>query len=62
MNNSEADIQSSYDRVAERYATEFFEELKRKPFDCQLLDEFAKSVSGAGAVCEVGSPYALRSD
>lgn len=41
-----------YDRVAEQYATEFFEELKRKPCDRQLLDQFAESVSGTGAVCE----------
>ncbi|MGH9872203.1 MAG: class I SAM-dependent methyltransferase [Pyrinomonadaceae bacterium] len=46
--------QAGYDRVAEQYATEFFDELERKPFDRQLLDQFAESVSGAGAVCELG--------
>lgn len=51
---SKSDLQAGYDLVAEHYATEFFEELKRKPFDCQLLDQFAESVSGAGVVCELG--------
>jgi len=48
------DLQPGYDCVAEHYATEFFEELNRKPFDRQLLDQFAESVSGAGPVCELG--------
>ena len=51
---SKSDLQAGYDRVAEHYATEFFEELKRKPFDCQLLDQFAESLSGTGVVCELG--------
>jgi SAM-dependent methyltransferase len=51
---SKSDLQTGYDRIAENYATEFFEELKRKPFDCRLLDEFAESVRGAGVVCELG--------
>ncbi len=51
---SKSELQSGYDRVAQQYATEYFDELRRKPFDCQLLDEFAKSVTGAGGVCEVG--------
>jgi SAM-dependent methyltransferase len=54
MNESRSDLQTGYDRIAENYATEFFEELKRKPFDSQLLDEFAESVRGAGVVCELG--------
>jgi len=54
MSTPKFDLQAGYDRVAEHYATEFFEELKRKPFDCQLLDQFAESVSGAGVVCELG--------
>lgn len=49
-----SDLQAGYDRVAERYATEYFEELKRKPFDCQLLDEFANSLGSKGTVCELG--------
>ncbi len=54
VDKSKSDLQNGYDRVAEHYATEFFEELKRKPFDCQLLDGFAKNVAGAGKVCELG--------
>jgi SAM-dependent methyltransferase len=54
MSESKSDLQSGYDRIAENYATEFFEELKRKPFDCRLLDEFAESVRGEGVVCELG--------
>src|ERR1044071_6388929 len=51
---SKTELQAGYDRVAEHYATEYFGELKRKPFDCQLLDAFAESVAGAGEVCELG--------
>ena len=57
MKEPKSDLQAGYDRVAEHYATEFFEELKRKPFDCQLLDDFAEGVnddSGKGVVCELG--------
>jgi SAM-dependent methyltransferase len=54
MEESKCNVQSGYDRVAEDYANEFFEELARKPFDCKLLDDFAESVSGAGVVCELG--------
>jgi SAM-dependent methyltransferase len=44
----------SYDRVAERYAEKFFNELERKPFDRDLLDRFADTVRGRGKVCDVG--------
>jgi len=54
MEKGNSDLQAGYDRIAENYATEFFEELKRKPFDCQLLDEFAATVIGKGVVCELG--------
>jgi len=54
MNLPKSDLQAGYDCVAEHYATEFFEELKRKPFDCQLLDQFAETVRRAGTVCELG--------
>ena len=49
-----SELQSSYDRVARHYAAEYFDELSRKPFDRELLDRFAESVSGAGEVCEIG--------
>ena len=51
---SPSDLQTGYDRVAEHYATEYSDELKRKPFDCDLLDKFADSVRGKGIVCELG--------
>ncbi len=51
---SKSELQSGYDRVAQQYATEYFDELRRKPFDCQMLDEFAERVAGAGEVCELG--------
>ena len=54
MDKSGSDLQTSYDRVAEHYATEYFEELARKPLDCQLLDEFGNTVRDVGVVCELG--------
>ena len=54
VDKSQSDLRAGYDRVAEQYAAEFFEELKDKPFDCQQLDTFAASVIGKGIVCELG--------
>jgi SAM-dependent methyltransferase len=54
INMGESELQRGYDRVAEHYANEFFDELSRKPFDRQLLDQFSESVKGAGVVCEMG--------
>ena len=54
MDQPISDLQSSYDRVAEQYAQEFFDELTRKPFDCAMLDAFAARVRGGGIVCELG--------
>jgi SAM-dependent methyltransferase len=54
MNKSNDEIQSSYDRVAQHYAEEYFEELARKPFDRDILDVFADSLRGRGEVCEIG--------
>lgn len=54
MTEAELNLKTSYDRVAERYATEYFDELKRKPFDRELLDAFASSLRGKGVVCEIG--------
>ena len=36
-----SELEASYDRVSARYAEEFYRELARKPFDRELLDEFA---------------------
>ena len=54
MTEPHSDLKSGYDRVAEHYADEYFEELSRKPFDCELLDGFAASVRDQGQVCEIG--------
>lgn len=57
VKKSKSDLQTGYDRIAEHYATEYLGELKRKPFDCQLLDDFAEStrdVNGSRTVCELG--------
>ena len=54
MTDHGSDIESGYDRVAERYAEEYFDELSRKPFDRELLDRFSEIVRNSGQVCEIG--------
>jgi len=54
MSEEKSDLESSYDRVVKRYADEFFDELHRKPFDREMLDQFSESVQGQGKVCEIG--------
>jgi len=49
-----SEIEASYDRVAEQFVEEFFGELERKPFDRELLDQFAGSVHDRGRVCDIG--------
>jgi SAM-dependent methyltransferase len=46
-------VAADYDRVADEYAQRFYNELKGKPFDRELLDRFA-SLVGDGRVCDVG--------
>jgi SAM-dependent methyltransferase len=48
------DMKASYDVVAEAYASRFFDELSRKPFDRSLLDAFAADCKGRGTVLDVG--------
>jgi SAM-dependent methyltransferase len=48
------DLADTYDRVAEPYGAQFFDELARKPFDRDLLDRFAARLRGRGGVCDVG--------
>lgn len=48
------EVQSSYDRVAENYATQFRDELDKKPFDRKMLDWLAEKVSGLGVICDMG--------
>ncbi|MEP6919807.1 MAG: class I SAM-dependent methyltransferase [bacterium] len=54
MTHPNSELAASYDRVAERYAKEYFAELDRKPRDRELLDEFVQSLSSGGPVCEIG--------
>jgi ubiquinone/menaquinone biosynthesis C-methylase UbiE len=54
MKRTPSALESSYDRVARHYASEYFEELSRKPFDRELLNQFAERVSARGQVCEIG--------
>ena len=48
------EVQSSYDRVAKEYARQICDELRHKPIDRQLLDQFADSLRPAGLACDLG--------
>ena len=54
MNSEIAELQTSYDLIAEEYARRIFDELKDKPLDRQLLDRFGVGVQGLGPVCDLG--------
>ena len=54
MTEEKSEIEASYDRVVKRYVDEFLDELQRKPFDRELLDQFAESARGQGKTCEIG--------
>lgn len=45
---------ASYDAIADEYAKHFHGELADKPFDRQLLDQFAERTRGRGPVCDLG--------
>lgn len=49
-----SDPQSSYDRVADEYASRMFDELDRKPFDRHMLDWLVEKVGGRGPICDMG--------
>jgi len=49
-----SDVQASYDRGADEYVRHIYDELRHKPLDRQLLDQFAERVRGAGLVCDLG--------
>jgi SAM-dependent methyltransferase len=48
------DMAATYDAVAADYAAAFAGELAGKPFDRNLLDDFAAAVRGRGSVLDVG--------
>jgi SAM-dependent methyltransferase len=47
-------IRESYDRLADEYARQLFNELQNKPLDRELLDRFAAETLGRGEVCDIG--------
>lgn len=47
-------IRESYDEVAADYAQRISHELENKPFDRELLKQFAASVGETGQICEMG--------
>lgn len=47
-------IRTSYDRVADAYATTYVDELRHKPFDREALMRFARETAGRGGVCDMG--------
>jgi SAM-dependent methyltransferase len=54
MEQPQADLQGSYDRVAEDYARQFCDEMDKKPFDRAMLDWLAQRVGGSGVICDLG--------
>lgn len=49
-----AALRAGYDAVADEYARRFFNELQNKPLDRELLNRFAREVTGPGEVCDMG--------
>jgi ubiquinone/menaquinone biosynthesis C-methylase UbiE len=47
-------IRESYDRLADEYARQIFNELQHKALDRELLNRFAADVAGRGEVCDMG--------
>ncbi|MHC5747035.1 MAG: class I SAM-dependent methyltransferase [Nostoc sp.] len=54
MEQAQTGLQNSYDRVAQEYAKQFYDELDRKPFDRKMLDWFIEKVDGLGTICDLG--------
>jgi SAM-dependent methyltransferase len=52
--SSHSEVATSYDRVADEYARRIHSELAHKPFDRELLDQFAARVKGRGPVGDLG--------
>ncbi len=46
-------IRESYDQIADEYALRIYNELRHKPLDCALLDDFYADVA-AGELCDMG--------
>lgn len=52
--DSTKSIRESYDRLADEYARQIYNELQHKPLDRELLDRFVADVEGHGEVCDMG--------
>ncbi len=53
-NQPDDQTQASYDHVAQIYCDKVANEFDHKPFDRELLDQFAGLVRGKGLVCDLG--------
>jgi SAM-dependent methyltransferase len=49
-----AKVQAAYDRVADEYVRRIYDELRDKPLDRRLLEEFADRLRGRGIVYDLG--------
>jgi SAM-dependent methyltransferase len=54
MDERTRNLQEGYSKVAGEYARRIYDELRHKPLDRQLLDQFAQQVRGLGPVCDLG--------
>lgn len=54
VEEAQVDLRASYDRVAEKYAAHFCDEMEQKPFDRKMLDWLAEKVNGSGLICDLG--------
>lgn len=53
--SEEADVQKAYDRIADAYVRELYDELRHKPLDRELLNRFAAHVREGGLICDIGT-------
>ena len=51
---NKANLKATYDRIADEYARRIYGELDHKPFDREMLQDFAEKVRGGGLVCDLG--------
>jgi 2-polyprenyl-3-methyl-5-hydroxy-6-metoxy-1,4-benzoquinol methylase len=54
MKLEQADLQRSYDRVAENYAEQYYREVETKPFDRKMLDWLIEKTGDLGVICDMG--------
>jgi SAM-dependent methyltransferase len=54
MDSPAPDLEASYDRVAEEYASQFHNEMEHKPFDRKMLDRLIEKVDCLGPICDLG--------